>query len=303
MKSILTTTILLLTLALASVNTVYANGGYTYNNDGYWYDTNGCAYTRERYQCYYNRCNWYWAYRYIPCSVKQSVKKDWKQTILDITERREENTAFLDAIKALNPSADEVRAIASYLPAHQQRLLHYKKTYAEGFNADQGDTVFSVSQLSDIYNSNDLSVLYQQSARLVESSQAIAGDAQAGFNDAIRAEGRERARIAEIIAKTSLVREALRAATPPHAETVEGTISEGEVNTLESQQFEDVHAVIAAKCIKCHNDIKPSGGFDLQQYDRFSETQKRRVVLAITSGRMPKGGKPLVMTEISLFVK
>ena len=301
-----------LLLLLVLTTTAIASDGYTCRADGYYYDCYGQAYTRERYQYYYNRHCWYWAYRYVPhYTYSYPAKRDWKTALVGIAERRaaaedelkkyeQDNAAFIEALKQLNPTTvEDYKILQRVAPVQSRKLVSIHKEYASGFNAEQGDTVFSVAQLSDVYNNNDLSVLYQQSARLVENAQGIAGDANAGFTDAIRAEGRERARVAEIIAKTTLVREALRAASPPYSETTDGTVVESEGG--EENLATDIHTLIATKCLKCHNDVKASGGVDLGQYDKFNETQRRRVLISITTGRMPKGGRPLALAEISLF--
>jgi hypothetical protein len=296
----------------------HCEGGYTYR-DGYWYDSHGQAYTRYRDKCYYNRCNWYWCWKYSPYYAAKTYKPvDWRAAVVQMAEAREaaqdklkasqeENKAFIEAMNALGLSSGNAAPLqglplGGFLVAPNGKpfnTLDFRQVIQSGFNAEQGQTLFSVSQLSDIYSQNDLSVLFQQAQQLASGAQQLASDANRQFDDAVVAEAAGRQRIAEIIAKTSLVREALRNAVEPKRDE-----RDIHIGTEDTVPIGDVSALIQAKCIRCHNTATDkNGGVDLSKYDSFTAEQKDFVFETVASGKMPKGGKRLTGKELKLFAQ
>lgn len=321
------TLLLLLVLLLGAANVAnaeYSNGhcegSYTYR-DGYWYDCHGQGYTRYKTKCYTNRCNWYWCWQYTPYYAPKPTKPvDWRAAVVQMAEAREsaqdklkasqeENKAFIEAMNALGLNSGSslplqgyplggfsLRPTGSYLPT-----LDFRQTIQSGFNAEQGNTLFSVSQLSDIYSQNDLQVLFQQASQLAQNAQALAGDATSQFDEVVTREAAGRQRVAEILAKTQLVREALRSASPPTRDDREVHI--GSDGVSESAPT-DITSLINSRCIRCHNTATDKNkGVDLSKYSTFTPEQKDFVFETVANGTMPKGGKRLTGRELRLFAQ
>jgi hypothetical protein len=221
----------------------YCEDGYTYR-DGYFY-LNGCAYTRSKvtwteYVCNYYGCYYQpyyrWEYHkvvapsystYTPPTPSYTPPTDWKTRLLDIAAERDkyegkirlqslDSQAYLSAVKALGLEGNFHWQNYGLAPAFP---FGYSSPYAAsspnlnsaGANAS---TLYgySYNTVKDIYGDTNLGVLYQQSARLTQNAQSLAGQASTDFSGLVSQEGSNRARVAEIIAQGQAARAALEAA-------------------------------------------------------------------------------------------
>ena len=161
--------------------------------------------------------------------------------------------------------------------------------------------------------------LFQQAQQLAQNAQALGGEATQQFQATVAAEGNNRSRVAEILARSQAAATALRAAqgSETHQSTtvtrVEPQAQQGPPtarmgNAAQSSADPAFVALYTAKCLRCHGGEKTDGGFDVRRYSAMSLKDKVEGViprLMLPKGdekHMPKGGEPLSPDEIKLFL-
>ena len=329
---------------------------YVYRDGYYWYGNK--AYTRSWYQppsyyyCgryYYPQGYYYYYYSHTYQAPVQQVNYNdpgWRSKLLDLATARDkvegkirlgafEQAYFMEAVKALGLEGNfkwQGYGLAppySYGPSYGNLQL--------GSYGAQGNTVYgySMNSIASFYGDANLSQLYQQAARLAEGAQKYAGQATQDFGGLVGQEGQNRAKVAEILAKSQAVAEYLRAIQgsggkietkefrfrvgpgadggPPKVEKIENPNDPVPMaqpkDNVQVQQLWQAHA--KAKCGACHDGAKAEGGFKLTSYGEMTVEQKLVVVgrlLTTDEGkRMPRiqggGVAPKLSTdEIRLWL-
>lgn len=59
--------------------------------------------------------------------------------------------------------------------------------------------------------------------------------------------------------------------------------------------------IIGTSCFQCHGGARTEAGLDFKQAGQFDAVAWRRIVRAVTSGKMPKGGPPLDDAQVGFF--
>lgn len=344
----------------------YANGyvedGYTYNN-GYWY-LNGQAYTRARWwqpgrEGYYLNSGYgcslcrvyvpgyagYYFYKYAAYyPAQQELPKytdpGWRTKLLDIAAARDkvegdirksafDHQQYLEAVNALglqNNFRWNGYGQAPPYSAYGYQAVNY------GVNAgtQYGYQANAQATVAHLYGDTNLNSLFQQAAQLTQGAQRLSGEATTGFQALVGAEGGNRARVAEIIAKGQMAAQVLNAlAAAPSAE-VRGysfKVTQGKIERVEDPKVvtpdqkaalkEQFGQLASAKCYSCHNDKNAQGksamfpeGFKIADYFLLTVEQKNRVWEVLGSEdpkkRMPLAegggpGVPLTVDEKRLF--
>lgn len=317
----------------------YSNGqvldGYTYR-DGFWWKSD-LPYSLKRtpvYDAYRHNCIKYYrnsfdraAYYKEPAKAPvvverektiykelQQVKpddKDWRQKILEIAEKRDEQKAYLEAINALGFSEIQQtpqRNVQSTYNPYAYRLNQTQYSFA-----NQGNTVYgySLGSLSNIYGDNQVGVWMQQYARGQQHAQDVAEKGLGGMLQAIELEGSNRARVATILAKAELLKslDTPETFTKTQLESNGVNASVGSVGTQPNQpvfqaqnNLQGIQALFQQKCYNCHSGTNIKGGVDLSQYGSFNTAQKTKVWESVKLGKMPEGGPPLTVQEMAIVL-
>ena len=208
-------------------------------------------------------------------------------------------------------------------------------TYSQPLQA-QGTTIYGYSAYAQNYNNVDLSLLYNQAARLTDQAQQLSAQANQSFSTMVQYETEKQAEIAKIIAQGQAARQALEAASSQplkiesksfsfkitqdpngdfkveQVKTVEGT-PQASTNALDakvsdfeltdSQKELQVSNILKQSCARCHSNTKSLGGLNLEQ--AISSDQQLDILNRIQTDdpsiRMPKGGKKLSEEHIALI--
>lgn len=120
-----------------------------------------------------------------------------------------DNALYLEAVNALGLRSNfswQQYGTAPPYPSNtygqggynQQATNYQLGSYGANANTLYGTQVATMAQ---IYGAADMSALLQQSAKLTQNAQELAGQAHGQFIDAVTREGGNRARVAEILAK------------------------------------------------------------------------------------------------------
>lgn len=334
----------------------YKNGyvnsdGYSWYN-GYWY-RGDLGYTRALYQrpgyysCgYYYPATSYYRYSYSHTYQRQPAKvsyetPDWRTKLLDIAGQRDKAEAsirkgifeqqyFMEAVKGLGLEGNFRWQNYGIAPPYSPQAYVNGNSYGSlnlssaGVN---GSSLYgySYNSIANLYGDASLNVLYQQANRLTENAQKLSGQATTEFNSLIGAEGHNRARVAEILAKGQAAQEVLRAMDGSSAKIETKTYSfkvvpgpDGKpqmqkVNGDAPQQMQRVNgdqpqpqiqpqngqdtsqlwqAAAKNRCASCHGGAKKEGGFDISLYPTMTPEQKLKVVSRILTTeeakRMPR---------------
>lgn len=304
--------------APAGADGVIEEDGYVFA-DGYWFK-GGVAYSREKQWekeyytantyngCYctpYQTYKWVYTWKYTKAPLPSYKSADWRLKLLDIAAARDkvegvmrvnalEQQSFTEAVGALGLSGNFYwqgygrNPVKGYEPG-----VHLS---AAGVNAS---TVYgySYSSVADVYGSTDLNVLYQQSARLTEGAQALAGEANTGFQGLVGQEGNNRARVAEILAKGQASSQTLKASEASPSSHTSTTVT---ATGVQPNVFLKLSG--PATCVECHSGQKVSGGFDISKFNpatASAEVRQKVVARLVTNDpklRMPLG-KPALTAE------
>ena len=203
-------------------------------------------------------------------------------------------------------------------------------TYSQPLQA-QGSTIYGYSAYSQNYNNVDLSLLYNQAARLTDQAQQLSAQANQSFVQMVQLETEKQAELAQIIAQGQAAQRALQAAKPLKTQsksfsfkitqdsdgnfTVEqagdqpqnqSSALEADVSSFDltnSQKELQVSNILKQSCVKCHSNVKASGGLNLEQ--AITPDQQLSIIDRIITDdpaiRMPKGGKKLSLEHIELI--
>lgn len=357
----------LLALFLLGVQALPATshpGSYT-NSDGYWvypgdgyYWHGNTAYTRTwlttpGYYAYgrYYAGTGYWQYAYhhtytAPAYVAPAVAytdPGWRSRLLDLAAQRDkaeaqirkgafEQAYFKEAVGVLglqgNFRWEGYGAAPPYLASGGAPALGYGNLNLSSAGVN-GNTLYgySYNSIANLYGSNDLATLYQQANRLAENAQKLGGQATTDFGALVSQEGGNRARVAEILARSQAAREVLQSLEQPSGKVETRTFSFKTVQGADGQmRLERVPegAVApaalevakawersATQCLGCHSGNKKDGGFDVTTYRALAAEQKLAVIGRLTtsdpSKRMPRSadgkGVALPLAEVALWLQ
>lgn len=330
--------------------------GYTFNN-GYWYQGDQ-AFTRQlwtqpgyyTYSGYCGSCRTWVAgydfYRYTPVQLVVQYQQTapslpsyrdpgWRGKLLDIAAHRDkiegtirqgafEQQYFMEAVNGLGLSGNFRMNNYGASPPYSQYQAQYGSVTNFGAN---GQTAYgySYNTLAQLYGGSDLNTLYQQAAQLGHGVQRAASEAQAGFQTLVGAEGQNRARVAEILARGQMAEQILKALVTPSA-TVEtkgfsfrigpqGVIEKVEDQTVDPatrQKVKEMWVDLAKnRCASCHTGPEAKKGFDIATYPSFSPARKQEVLKRLTTTDdkvlMPRNqdgsaGARLTSDELRLFL-
>jgi mono/diheme cytochrome c family protein len=300
---------------------------------------------------------YYWSYTKVPVVTKYVDKPyeapkptdpDWKTKLLDLAKQRDQfegqirkdsfdQAAYLESIKALGLEGNFNWKGYGTAPPYivGNRTLgsvggygsNSYGSYNLGNYGANASTIYgySYSSIKDLYGDTNLNTLYQQSARLTQNAQTLAGQANTEFSSLVAQEGGNRARVAEILAKAQAAKMALDAAgAGSSAKVITSTFSlksgsdsggsneirpamppaEQTENNTSTQAFQQL---AVERCASCHSSTtKKEGGFDIGLYPAMTAEQKSRVwARLVTDDKdkvMPKGSKKLTPAELRLFI-
>lgn len=226
----------------------------------------------------------------------------------------------------------EALAYAKYQDtlAYRERILG-KLTYRApalsgyGYNGygqaivAQGNTQYGYSykDVASFYGNTDLNALFQQSARLTQGAQALAGQANTDFSARIGEVGAAQSRVAEILAEGQARSRIQQSSTLAPKTTVittgqgVGTVAppvQPRVNPMppaDPQEGEDLSAADKAAllqsfqanavpaCVQCHGGAKPQGGFSVANYPDMAPQAQGEVIARLYSGSANKPQMPL----------
>ncbi len=360
---------------LLPTNKSNASGNGVLNSDNYWsyagdkyYYRGNYAYNRYYAQPYYSYGVYYpgsYVYTYSHTYTPQTytaptpayTDPGWRSKLLDIAAARDkaesnirksafEQAHYMDAVKALGLQGNfhwQGYGVAPPYPSYAYGVPHSSYGNLQLSNAGvQGNTLYgySYNSIASVYGDTNLSQLYQQANRLAENAQRLSGQATTDFSALVGAEGSNRARVAEILAKSQAVQEMLRAMQDGNAKVETKTFTfkmvQGANGAMEIQKVpngppngngvanpEQLPAPgngqvdqakwqqSAMSCVACHSGQKKEGAFDVTQYQTLTPDQKMKVVNRLTTSddakRMPrtqdgKVGPKMSLGEVSLWL-
>lgn len=285
MKLLLLSAALLLAVPVSSRADDYVQGA-----DGFFY-LNGVAYTRTFVNGYYyieRGCRYWYPGSYSYTKVVKTAAtnpNDWRQEIAKAARERLEHQNFLESLRFAGLNA----------PAQPNVLGGYGSSHSIGTYGAQGNTVYgySLNSIADLYGSTDLNALYLQAARLVQGAQSLAGQGSADFAGLVNAEGANRARVAEIIAKGQAAEKALQALNGPPVKVEQKTQFTFRIGADGKPVIEESDPVVAPRvdvfktwngqaqvCAQCHFGDKAAlkGGFDISSWPSLPMSKKLEYV-------------------------
>lgn len=330
MKNLFLLAFAVILISVIPANAEYTNGyvsgeGYTYN-DGYWY-YNDVPYVRSQYQ---NPGYWYCgryypgAYSYLYTRIVFKVPPAAKEKLPDYTEPNFE-TKLLEIAAARDKYEGEIRkkqfdhqrylelvnalglqgnfrwnGYGSTPPYNQIQQQGSSMPYAvDGYSksAVNANTAYgySYNTIAQLYGDTNLNQLYQQASQLTANAQRLAGDGNTNFQALVGEEGKNRARVAEILARGQMAHQILTALQGPGTVETKGFSfkfsSNGGVERVDDTVQPDVKAdllkkwqILATnKCASCHSGDKKKGGFDITTYSTMSMQDKQKVWTLLTT--------------------
>jgi mono/diheme cytochrome c family protein len=268
----------------------YVRHGYRWDGS-YWYDSAGTAHTAVLGWCDDCCGSRYRCWRYAPVNVNVNVTyktTHWREQLLKIAREKLEHQEFLESVAALGLTASNTQSYAQ-----------------QGTYSEQGSTVYGHGQVASTadyaaqYSAPvEMSLLYQQAARLAERSQDLTGEATAGFSSIVQAQAVGNAEVAKILAAAEVVK---ATATPSKTEyraqfqTGRPPPSPPPVRALDARPNVAAFAsLVAAKCVSCHNptvDGGPKGGLDLSNPFTIQPESVAKMLSRVTH-RDPKKTMP-----------
>lgn len=298
--------------------------GYCYHSaDGYWWKDKH-AYTRSKYYytensyscgyCYPQSYYWWnWHPVATPTPAVTSADPDWRNKLLDIAaardqfegkqrERSNEHNMFLEATNALGLTGNFNWQNYGIAPTLAYPLRSYGQQNLQlGHFGAQGNTLYgySYSTVADVYGNSDPALLYQQAAALAKNSQDLGGQATTQFQGLVQADGLNRSRVAEILAKGQTSERTLNASNAQASATVV-TQGQGYVpgQTQTTLAFSGNRGRAIGACIGCHGGNSPKGGYAVESHWSLSPEQQMGVVQRLLAEpndpkympRLPNGG-------------
>lgn len=326
----------------------YVNdAGYTWRNGYWWKDSH--AYKYEKYwvpgSCYfyggyYHQDPGHWDHKYVEYPVANYVPPvqkvtyrdaDWKAKLLDIAAARDkwegdirrgayEQRYFMDSVDALGLKGNFHWGGYGASPPYGDVTAYplngvLRSSLQFGSYGANASTIYgsSYKQIAEQYGDANLSQLYQQANRLAENAQKLGGQATADFSGLVQAEGSNRARVAEILARGEAAQRVLQSLDgPPRTETRTLEFKIGGASQAASGPKQQFESVFSTRCGACHSGAKPKAGFDLTKYYGMTPEQKGQVwELLVTKDRdkmMPRSrdgaaAEYLPLAEVKLFTE
>lgn len=202
----------------------------------------------------------------------------------------------------------------------------YNITYGQ-LPVAQGNTLYgySFSSVADVYGNTDIGALYNQAIRLAGDANAYADKANTNAMSLVAQAGRERTKVAEILAKGQVIAQANASAAAlaqsvspgPEVNVVQSAVTKGSGETVVNRDPSpvapgSVQKIFNQYCVKCHRAGKEAGGLNLEDAAKLSQQQADSVIQRITSPRaelrMPKpegNGAPesLPIEDIKTIIK
>jgi ribosome modulation factor len=333
MKSLLVALCLFLVTSPASawppeVGTI--EDGYKWNGS-YWIWPDGGLYTRTWIPAY-SYCSYgrnytvpgYYQYKqyvavkpaYVAPALPSYTDPGWRGKLLDLAAARDqfegqirksqfEHQQYIESVAALGLSGNfrinGYGAVAPYSYGKYGAAYSYGAAYAP-----QQQQTYSYASIADVYGDNNINVLYQQAARLVDGSQNLTGQAQAGFLTLVGQSASARERVAAIIARGQAIERIAAKLEQGQVQvrtfefrTGPGIADPGPAAPLPAEQgpqprvdaLGTLQTYMATNCAACH-DGKNAKRWDLQQYPSFTRAQKTEVFNRLAtkdeSQRMPR---------------
>ena len=337
---------------------VNSDGYYVYPGDPYYWNGNN-AYTRywvsaPYYTCgvYYNSGYYRYTFHHTYVVPQQSYVAPqvsytdigWRSKLLDIAAARDkaeaqirknafEQAYFKEAVQVLGLTGNfkwdgyGVAPPYSYAPQMPYSTYGSLQLSSAGVNSSTlyGQTYNSIASF---YGDTNLSQLYQQANRLAENAQRMSGQAVTEFGTLVGAEGQNRAKIAEILARSQAASEFLRSLEAPGGKVetktftfkvVPGADGKMQIQKIDQgppgvpgfgAEIEKAWEGSATKCLACHSGARKEGGLDITLYRTFSLEQKMNVINRLMkkdeTKRMPrtaegKAAAPFSAAEVQLW--
>lgn len=304
--------------------------GYTYRN-GYYWDNYGRAYKRVRR---WRRvgCCYRWVTYYEPVEV-DPYTDDATKKLLEIAAVRDRyegrirmdanrHNMFLEKLKALGLE-NNFRWNGYGYQLQMPSGAGYGQ-YAYQPYAQQGNTVYGYSQFATPYGEVDMTLALKQAKDLTQNAQQLAGSGHQHFMEYMQEMADGQSRVAEIMAKTELLKAAEPKDMPKKVQSFtfravtngDGKLKVERVETPAAATPEALYAVLQTRCTGCHGAQKQVGNVDMRNFLQFSRDQQLRVIELITTSdetkRMPKApdgaggykpGKPLHAAEVVAISK
>lgn len=299
-----------------------ADTAYVYRDGYYWQGER--AYTRAWYQPpftygYHGGCyQGYWPQGYYTYTYSHTLQRPqvsytdpgWRSKLLDIAAQRDkvegdirrgvfEQAYFSAAVKQLGLEGNfHWQGYGVVPPYGAAPILGYPSLTLSAAGV-QGSTIYgyhggaTYNSIASVYGDANLAQLYQQANRLAENAQRLSGQATTDFSALVGAEGGNRAKVAEILAKSQAVQELLkglgdgvkvenRQFTFELKQTPQGM----QLQRIEPQAAPggnrralwEAHAKEA--CGGCHGGGKKQGGFELAEWVPEMKPERRMAVLS-----------------------
>ena len=305
-----------------SADSVVNSDGYVYS-DGF-YVKDGVTYTRTDnwqwvppcYVCYKYQAG-YWkflGYTYTPVQLPTAKDPEWRTKLLGIAAARDKAEArlrtaaieqqhFLEAVNALGFQGNFRLEAYGRNPVGPTGYGNLQLSNA-GVN---GNTIYgyTYASVADAYGNTDLNALYQQSSRLTQNAQTLAGQANSEFSQLVSQAGSNAARVAEILAKGQAGRLVIDGINSPGVRVK--TKGSGTVTVPTEANKEFLKLSGPATCVACHSGNKLEGGFDVSKITTMTADEivgkvLPRLVSADEKKRMPKGLPALTAEQIRQFM-
>lgn len=286
-------------IAIIVTSSALCSEPYTDGGDGYYYDQGGARYTRSiKWEWvpgyyYWSRCCRYWkdgywknvgyTYKAVPLSAKYP---DWKTQLLRIAAQKEENRAFIEAVREMGltvPGNYADHASIAGLPSATQY------------------SVFRSSSSADLYGLADPMVLFQQSSAHVRQAGELFGAGAQQYNQMVDKDRERAAFVSEIRAKGETAAQLLAALQPTPSTHIRN--SQQSIIPTTPQRAAAIKA-----CINCHGDKDPKGGYSVLRHWQLSAEAQMKVVaehLLAEDGTepfMPRDGERLPADLIKEFL-
>lgn len=181
-------------------------------------------------------------------------------------------------------------------------VLRYGAGFQVGGYGANASTIYghSYRSVADLFGDTNAALLYQQANRQTENAQRLSGDAAAAFMALVQQDGKNRANVAEIIARGDAALKVIQSLDGP-ARSEQKTIEYGTGGVPPvapvappnpaAQPIQPIppatgaappastrrefEVMFAQDCGSCHGAREPKGGFNLAAYYGMTPEQKR----------------------------
>lgn len=315
-----------------TVGTVFDD--YVFANDGYWHKNGqvythaavwheGCGYGCNARPGYYTHSFSLYtpaAAPYTPPALKIPTYTDpgWRVKLLDLAAQRDkaeakfradaaEHQQYIDALNQLGFAAPR-QSYAQLSPGVYAGGYEFRGQTVTSYGV-QGNTQYGYNDVAKLYGDNNQAQLFQQYAQLVQQSQALGGQANAGFLAALTKSGDNQARVQEALTRGYIAKQIIDALnTGPSSVTQSFTFRTTPSGVLQPVATDagpdvklklaaDLKAVVDSSCVQCHSGEAPKGKLDMTQFATFTAEQKEKIIRRLTTDddkllmpRLPDGG-------------